>query len=105
MGNYLGAQGSKRTVEFCEKHNKAWLHIDLEVPHLIMLIKSTDPSPFSDRITEWLQKEDLPTEIVLNVAGSRGTKAPMIQQTVWIIMRDLLNITNGFRLYEFQDEG
>ena len=104
QGNLAG--GSKRTVDFCEKHHKPWLHIDLDDDRSPTLILGpTDPTPFSEPIVKWLQSNDMPDQIVLNVAGSRESKSRLICHLVWLVMRDVLNNTNGFRLYGVCDEG
>ena len=71
--------GSLRTAEFATKHNKPWLHIDLGALEKDGAIK----------VVEWL-KSKFPKQCVLNVAGSRESKAPGIQDKVMAIMIDVL---------------
>jgi len=72
--------GSLRTAEFAKKHNKPWLHVDLERDSAI-------------KVVEWLKSKFL-KQCVLNVAGSRESKAPGIQEKVMAIMVDVLMKTN-----------
>ena len=69
--------GSLRTMEFSQKHKKPWLYVDLERDGAIKAIM------------EWL-KAKFPKQCVLNVAGSRESKAPGIQDKVQAIMVDVL---------------
>ncbi len=62
--------GSKRTVEFAKKHGRPYLCVDLQ--ESLEDIKS--------RIKEWL--EGFGREVVLNVAGSRESKAAGIEKKV-----------------------
>ena len=83
--------GSLKTLEFAEIHNKPVLHIDIgeyprqETVHWIL---------------RWFQgdvtKPTPPKNCVLNVAGSRESKAPGIQEKVKEIMVDVLRRTNSF---------
>jgi hypothetical protein len=62
--------GSALTTSFAEKHRKPWIHIDL---------KST-PYPAAARmIQEWVGRNGVK---IMNVAGARASKDPMIYQAV-----------------------
>ena len=66
--------GSALTTSFAEKHKKPWIHIDLQ----------TTPSPDAARmIQEWVGRNGIK---IMNVAGARASKDPMIYQA----MLDLL---------------
>jgi predicted Rossmann-fold nucleotide-binding protein len=69
--------GSKLTKKFAEKHNKPCLHIDLyEIPsHNVGLI-----------IRAWMHEYKIE---MLNVAGSRDSKDPMIYRAVFDIISDI----------------
>jgi hypothetical protein len=77
--------GSKKTVEFAADHRRPCLCVDLA--------KMTDDSA-ARTVLEWLSPGGLmcdsvpvpPVNPVLNVAGSRESKAPGIQQRVKSIM-------------------
>jgi hypothetical protein len=88
-------RGSLRTLEYAHGHEKPWLHIDVdEVPRERAVVA----------IVEWLQGRDggdhdeyvaiPPKECVLNVAGSRESKADGIQELVAAIMVDVLRDLN-----------
>lgn len=86
--------GSLRTLEFCLKHGKPWLHITLA---------TMKPQRAVKEIVAWLQageidyeyyKAAVPGDCVLNVAGSRESKAPGIEATVRAIMVDVLAAAN-----------
>ena len=83
IGNLTG--GSFRTMEFAQKHKKPVLHIDIgeysrtETIHWILRWFKGD-----------VTKPTPPKNCVLNVAGSRESKAPGIQEMVKAIMMDVL---------------
>ncbi len=62
--------GSKRTVEFAKKHGRPCLCVDLE----------ESLEDINSQIKEWLEGFD--REVVLNVAGSRESKAEGIEKKV-----------------------
>jgi|APSaa5957512622_1039677.scaffolds.fasta_scaffold05137_6 hypothetical protein len=82
--------GSKRTVDFAVKHCRPWLHADLD---------QQDDKAIARGILEWLSGGGLecpsvptpPANPVVNVAGSRESKAPGIQERVAKIMTLVLN--------------
>ncbi len=80
--------GSKRTLALAAKQSRPWLHIDL--------IEKDDPA-IARRILEWLSGGGLqlepvpPPNPVVNVAGSRESKAQGIQQRVRTIMKLVLD--------------
>ena len=93
--------GSLRTAEFAEKHGRPWLHVDLE---------SCTRKKAIDDIADWLAGKyptDAgtvpPKECVLNVAGSRATKAPGIDRQVMIYMVDVISKVNGKLFYPIND--
>lgn len=71
------------TPEFAKQHRKPWIHIDL----------GTTPYPDAARmIREWIRNNGIK---VMNVAGARGSKDPMICQAV----TELLEATLSEPLY------
>lgn len=71
--------GSKRTAEFAEKHEKPYLWVDMDHNNNIA----------AQRVLDWLN--DLrDSQIVLNVAGSRGSSAPDLQGRVCEIIKKVL---------------
>jgi hypothetical protein len=71
--------GSLLTIAFAKKHGKPCLKIDLDRPHEAVVAK----------VIRWLNRH-LPDNGILNVAGSRRSKAPGIHQAVKNVMRDVL---------------
>lgn len=63
--------GSLLTIDFAKKHKKPWLAVDLDQPRAEAVAK----------IRRWIQRR-LPENGVLNVAGSRRSKAPGIHLAV-----------------------
>lgn len=86
--------GSLRTVEFARKHKKQWLHVDLS---------RLDRQQAVDAVVDWL-KTKCPAECVLNVAGSRESKAPGIYGLVKARMIDVISKTNGTLFYPIADD-
>lgn len=72
--------GSKRTIDFAKKHSRPYLHVDL----------SGDDSSIVHEIHDWLigggliadDGSSVPSQPILNVAGSRESKQPGIQVRV-----------------------
>jgi hypothetical protein len=60
--------GSALTTGFAEHHGKPWIHIDLEM---------TSYSEAAIMIREWVRRYSI---TVLNVAGARASKDPIIYQ-------------------------
>lgn len=85
--------GSLKTAGFAKKHNRPYLHVDLEESKRVKAVKV---------ISNWL-KEKCPANCILNGAGSRASKSPEIQRAVELIMVDVLNTVNGFRVYPMYD--
>lgn len=87
--------GSLRTIEFALQHHKPWHHIDVALE---------DRPRAVDQIVRWLAGEVAydyqgytarpPERCVLNVAGSRESKADGIQLLVTTIMVDVLRAVN-----------
>ncbi len=75
--------GSKKTAEFAEKHGKPYICLDTEKPDL----------ETTERLIDWTRNLRNP-QIVLNVAGSRESKAPGIQKQVANIVRNLIAEVN-----------
>ena len=77
------------TVQMARRHRKPYLCLDLAV---------LDEAAAAEQISEWLASDafagDLftaaPERIVLNVAGSRESKAPGIQRAVAEVMGRVL---------------
>ena len=67
--------GSLLTIDFAKKHNKPWLAVDLE--------RSVDEAVA--KVVRWIRRR-LPDGAVLNVAGSRRSKAPGIHMAVKKVM-------------------
>ncbi len=95
--------GSLRTAELAEKHVRPWLHVDLE--------SCTRKKAIQD-IVDWLAGQHPndagrvpPKDCVLNVAGSRATKAPGIDRQVMIYMVDVISKVNGTLFYPIPEEG
>ncbi len=71
--------GSKRTAEFAEKHERPYLWIDMK-----------DDNPVAvKKLVDWLNYLRIP-QIILNVAGSRGSSAPDLQIRVCDIVKDVV---------------
>lgn len=95
--------GSLRTVEVAENHGKPWFHVDLE--------SCTRRKAIQD-IVDWLGGQHLnddghgpPKDCVLNVAGSRATKAPIIERIVMMYMVDVISKANGTLFYPLNNVG
>lgn len=88
--------GSLRTIEFAQKHKKPWLAVNLS---------GLDRKEQVERIVTWLNGEITggkaaecnkpPKECVLNVAGSRESKNPGIQEMVAALMVDVVAAMQG----------
>lgn len=87
--------GSLRTLEFAHGHEKPWLHIDVDELSRERAVAT---------VVDWLEGRDdgdhdeymakPPENCVLNVAGSRESKADGIQELVCAIMVDVLRAVN-----------
>ncbi len=71
--------GSRLTIDFAKKHQKPWLAVDLKMPRNAAVAK----------VVRWIRRR-LPDGAVLNVAGSRRSKAPGIHRAVKQVMVDVL---------------
>jgi hypothetical protein len=89
--------GSKKTAQFAKKHKKSCLHVDLDVFNRKAAVTM---------ILNWL-RDICSAECTLNVAGSRGSKAPMLDQAVMIRMVDVLSTVNPEcrKFYPIPEEG
>jgi hypothetical protein len=76
--------GSALTTGFAEHHGKPWIHIDLE---------ATSCPEAARMIREWVRRYSI---TVLNVAGARASKDPMIYQaTMDLLDAALILIRQG----------
>jgi hypothetical protein len=88
------AGGSLRTIEFAHAHQKPWMHVDVDLPR-DRIVKT---------VVDWLEGRgeydhdeyiaQPPKDCILNVAGSRESKADGIQDLVTAIMVDVLRAVN-----------
>ena len=87
--------GSLRTLEFAHAHEKPWLHVDVDEFNRERAVST---------VVDWLEGRDggdhdeyvaiPPRECILNVAGSRESKADGIQELVAAIIVDVLRAVN-----------
>ncbi len=76
--------GSLLTIDFAKQHHKPWLAVDLDLPQAVAVAK----------VVRWLKRR-LPDNGVLNVAGSRRSKAPGIHRAVKKVMVAVLDQVGG----------
>jgi hypothetical protein len=76
--------GSLLTIAFAKKHHKPCLKVDLGQPHGMVVA----------RVVRWLKRR-CSDNAVLNVAGSRRSKAPGIHKAVKRVMMDVLLQADG----------
>ena len=92
--------GSKRTIEFAEKHHKPVLHVAID---------QYSPEDAALFVKKWFDGEMTelvpPKECVLNVAGSRESKAPGIQDKTMAVIIEVINKVNGVCFYPIRAEG
>jgi len=69
--------GSALTTSFAELHKKPWIHIDLEM---------TSRSEGARMIHEWVDRNGIK---IMNVAGPRESKDPMIYQAVMELLEEM----------------
>jgi len=81
---------SLATIKLAKKHGKPCLHVDMNV--IKRLYISGYFLLFIDRTPE------LPADFVLNVAGSRESKAPGIGQALMLLMTETITELNGLDL-------
>lgn len=96
--------GSLRTIEFCLQHRKPWHNIDIALD---------TRERATEQVVRWLRGEIAfdygeyqarpPANCVLNVAGSRESKAPRIQAAVQAILIDVISAVNGKLFYPLPD--
>ena len=77
--------GSLKTVQYAKIHHKPCLHLDLDEMSREESVES---------VVSWL-RESCPKGCTLNVAGSRGSKAPTLQSAVMVRMVDVICQVNG----------
>jgi len=75
--------GSLLTIDFAKQHHKPCLKVDLDKPEDAAV----------RRVVRWLKRR-CPDNGVLNVAGSRRSKAPGLHMAVKRVIRDVLSQTN-----------
>ncbi len=80
--------GSLKTVQFTQKHLRPHLVVDL----------GAGRAAATDAIAAWLGNVDLAAG-VLNVAGSRESKSPGIQELTEMVMIDVISKVNGKMFY------
>jgi len=85
--------GSKRTVEFAQKHKRPCLSVNLDEPR----------GQVVKQVVEWLKGISKPAQGVLNVAGSRASKSPGIESVVTARMVDVISAVNGRLFYPIQE--
>ena len=83
--------GSKKTAKFAEKHGKPFICLDTEKPE----------TETTEQLIEWTRNLRN-SQIVLNVAGSRESKAPGIQKQVAKIVGQLITEVNGIDKIEVE---
>ena len=72
--------GSALTRELAENHKKPWIHIDMVDLSLEIA---------ADRLFSWIERNDIK---VMNVAGPRGSKDPLIYQaTIDLLEKALIS--------------
>ena len=87
--------GSLRTIEFAHGHEKPWMNINID---------TTSREKAVEQIVDWLEGRgdydhdeyvaQPPKDCILNVAGSRESKADGIGELVMAIMVDVLRAVN-----------
>ena len=89
--------GSVRTKDFAKKHHRPWLHVDLA---------TADRAAAVNSIVKWVEVS-CPANVVLNVAGSRASKASGLEQAVLVRMVDVLIAVNPDcrKFYPLGEEG
>ena len=85
--------GSKRTGDFATELCKPWLHIDLN---------KTLPSVSTDLLAAWIKSHGI---VVLNVAGSRASKDPLMYDRVKIVLGIALDVLKEQEAWEGVPEG
>lgn len=79
--------GSKRTIEFCWRHNKPYLHVDLSYTGM-------DFRVISVVLINWLEASPI-EEITINVAGSRESTCPGIYD---VVLHSMIEALEHFKL-------
>jgi len=86
--------GSMKTMEFCKKYKKPVLHIS---------INNYNRQEIVDLVAKWfngnVSKPAPPDNCVLNIAGTRESKAFGIEQMVMVLMVDIISVVNGKLFY------
>ena len=72
--------GSALTTGFAEHHGKPWIHIDLEI---------TSYPEAARMIQEWVGRNGIK---IMNVAGPRASKDPMIYQAVMELLEEMKRV-------------
>ena len=91
----LPSGGSLRTVEFARKHGKPYEEVNLlavvrsrAVKNIVLWLSGKGENDYED------YEAIAPEACILNVAGSRESKAPDIELLVMQIMVDVLRVVN-----------
>jgi hypothetical protein len=74
-GRLSGSGGSVLTRRLAKKHNRPWIHVDMDEISL---------QDAADKIRKWFKDNNIS---VLNVAGPRASKDPRIYQTVLKVLK------------------
>ncbi len=93
--------GSLRTLEFCMKHGKPWHHISFE---------TIGENRAAEQVRNWLNGDCLlndyedyvacpPTDCILNVAGTRGSKLKVHHNVLINLMLAIIWKANGKLFY------
>ena len=85
--------GSLKTIEFAVKYERPWHHIDLNVGTHHRQV---------EEIVDWIEgrsdagspSQAIPEPVVLNVAGSRGSSDPTLEDVTMHVLWDVLRRTN-----------
>jgi hypothetical protein len=88
----LPTGGSKKTVDFAVKHSRPFLTVDLRRPRAETV----------RLLVLWIEQVSL-YDVVLNVAGSRESKAPGIRDAVCARMVDVIAAVNRATFYPLPD--
>ncbi len=78
--------GSKLTAEVARKHGKPFLHIDL----------SQNKELFEQTIFKWINQNSI---AVINIAGTRASKDPLIYDEVYSIVKKILLSVKEIRAF------
>ena len=86
--------GSLRTIKFATKHHRPCLEVDLD---------KYSREEATKVIVDWFEGGIMPGNCVINIAGSRATKAAGIQQAVMVLFIDVISAVNGKLFYPLME--